>query len=225
MSSSFSLARTARRNWPASSSGSPRWRRAGIERGAQEIHVVHARDLDRVLEGEEHALARPLVGRHRQQVAAEIAHAALGDLIARRARPAPRRASILPEPFGPMIACTSPASTERSMPLRISRPSVEARVEVVDFEHFDGYPLRRALRTSGWVPGATLVAHPEPAWRNVEGYMRIQRTSSDAAFEAHGEELLRLDRELHRQFLQDFLQKPLTISDSASSCESPRWRQ
>ena len=55
---------------------------AGVERGAQEIGVVHAGDLDRVLEGEEHALARPLVGRHREQVAALIGDAALGDLIA-----------------------------------------------------------------------------------------------------------------------------------------------
>ena len=53
-----------------------------IDRGAQEIGVVHARDLDRVLEGEKHALARPLVGRHREQVAAEIGDAALGDLVA-----------------------------------------------------------------------------------------------------------------------------------------------
>ena len=45
---------------------------AGVERGAQEIHVVHAGDLDRVLEREEQPLARPLVGRHRQQVAPEI---------------------------------------------------------------------------------------------------------------------------------------------------------
>ena len=43
-----------------------------VERGAQEIHVVHARDLDRVLEGEKHALARPLVRRHREEIAAEI---------------------------------------------------------------------------------------------------------------------------------------------------------
>ena len=36
----------------------------GIDRGAQEIGVVHPGDFDRVLEGEKHALARPLVGRH-----------------------------------------------------------------------------------------------------------------------------------------------------------------
>src|SRR4029077_3492271 len=30
---------------------------------------------------------------------------------------------LLPEPFGPMIACTEPLSTTRSMPLRIVLPS------------------------------------------------------------------------------------------------------
>jgi hypothetical protein len=32
-----------------------------VERGAQEVGVVHARDLDRVLEGEEHAFGRALL--------------------------------------------------------------------------------------------------------------------------------------------------------------------
>src|SRR6266566_3969580 len=41
--------------------------------------------------------------------------------------PARTWASVLfPEPFGPMIACTSPVWTVRSTPVRISRPSTEA---------------------------------------------------------------------------------------------------
>ena len=40
----------------------------------------------------------------------------------------------MPEPFGPMIACTSPAFTARSMPLRIFLPST-FDVEVLDFKH------------------------------------------------------------------------------------------
>ena len=41
--------------------------------------------------------------------------------------PASTDASVdLPEPFGPMMACTSPAFTSRSMPRRISLPSTEA---------------------------------------------------------------------------------------------------
>ena len=41
--------------------------------------------------------------------------------------PASTDASVdLPEPLGPMMACTSPALTSRSIPLRISLPSTEA---------------------------------------------------------------------------------------------------
>ena len=41
--------------------------------------------------------------------------------------PASTDASVdLPEPLGPMMACTSPALTSRSMPRRISLPSTEA---------------------------------------------------------------------------------------------------
>src|SRR5260221_2932048 len=47
----------------------------GVERGAQEIQVVHAGDLDRVLEGEEDTGARPLIGREREEILSEIKHA------------------------------------------------------------------------------------------------------------------------------------------------------
>ena len=44
-----------------------------------------------------------------------------------RSFPASTEASVLlPEPFGPMIACTSPARTDRSIPLSISLPSTTA---------------------------------------------------------------------------------------------------
>ena len=44
-----------------------------VERGLEEVDVVHARDLDRILEREEHALARALLGRQREQVLALVA--------------------------------------------------------------------------------------------------------------------------------------------------------
>ncbi len=55
---------------------------ARVHGGAQEIHVVHAGNLDRILERQEDAGARPLVGRERQQVAPLVEHAALGHLVA-----------------------------------------------------------------------------------------------------------------------------------------------
>ena len=47
-----------------------------VERGLQEVALRDARDLDRVLEREEDALARALLGREREQVLAVEAHLA-----------------------------------------------------------------------------------------------------------------------------------------------------
>jgi hypothetical protein len=47
-----------------------------VQRGLQEVGVVHAGDLDRVLEGEEQAGARALFGGQREQVGAVVVHAA-----------------------------------------------------------------------------------------------------------------------------------------------------
>src|SRR6059036_3155632 len=81
--------------------------------------------------------------------------------------PARTWASVLfPDPFGPMMACTSPARTVRSTPRRISLPSI---------------PACRFLISSNTVPV-------------------IRR-----CLEADAEQPLRLDGELHRQFLEDFL--------------------
>ena len=52
-----------------------------VDCGAQEIHVVHARDLDWVLEGEKQAFTGSLVGLHREQVAAEIGHPTFAHLV------------------------------------------------------------------------------------------------------------------------------------------------
>ena len=57
-------------------------RRMRVQRRAQEVHVADAGDLDRVLEGQEHARARALLGCQRQQVLAVERHAAAGDLVA-----------------------------------------------------------------------------------------------------------------------------------------------
>src|SRR5580704_18807299 len=90
-----------------------------------------------------------------------------------------------------MIACTSPALTERSIPRRISRPSVSRAC--------------RSLISSI----TTLFRQIYPRDRSTSGLLFLQgkyRTpSTDAALEAHGEELLRFDRKFHRQLFQDFL--------------------
>ena len=57
-----------------------------VHGGAQEIHVVHARQFDRVLEREEHTGSRSFIGGERQQIQAQIRDRARRDLIAGLAR-------------------------------------------------------------------------------------------------------------------------------------------
>jgi hypothetical protein len=47
----------------------------------EQIDVVHARNFDRILEGEEHAFAGALFGGHREQVFALERHRALRDFV------------------------------------------------------------------------------------------------------------------------------------------------
>ena len=53
----------------------------GVERRLEEVHVADAGDLDRVLEGEEDAFARPILGGHFEQVLAVVGDASAGDLV------------------------------------------------------------------------------------------------------------------------------------------------
>ncbi len=79
---------------------------------------------------------------------------------------------LLPEPFGPMMEWTSPALIVRSMPFRISCPPTSTR---------------RLLTSSKLIPHLTC-------------QIFVHGISADAAFQAHAQQLLRLDRKLHRQF-------------------------
>ena len=73
----------ARGSRPASSSGSPRCLRMRVERRLQEVGVADAGNLDRVLEGEEDALARPLLRRPSSSRSLPSKRTvALGDLVA-----------------------------------------------------------------------------------------------------------------------------------------------
>ncbi len=60
-------------------------------------------------------------GAMREQILPHVGHAAAGHFVTRMAGDHLRQTSILPEPFGPMIAWTSPAFTCSVMPFRISR--------------------------------------------------------------------------------------------------------
>src|SRR6266568_5005954 len=85
-----------------------------------------------------------------------------------------------------MMAWISPASTLRSRPWRIFRPAISAR--------------RPRISRSGVIG-------------NCLRYMVDTASSSDAAFQRDRNQLLRLDREFHRQLLQHVLDE--AIDDKA----------
>src|SRR6202166_1868858 len=88
----------------------------------------------------------------------------------------------LPEPFGPMMACTSPLFTVSESPWRISRSSTRTC---------------RFLTSSNGIT----------SFRFFLVLGRTEGGLSDRTFEADRDQLLRLDRELHRQLLQHVLDK------------------
>src|SRR5690348_9263823 len=120
----------------------------------------------------------------------------------------------LPEPFGPMIACTSPLFTVSDSPWRISRSSTRtcrfftSSNAIIFFRCFPR-PEERRRRVSKDV-GRSLSSHPSrrPLARPPQDEALSNRT-----FKTDRDQLLRLDRELHRQLLQHVLDE--AIDDEA----------
>ena len=118
----------------------------GVQGGAQELDVGDARNLDRILEAEEQAVRGALVRLHGEQILAVERHRALGHLIAGPAAEHVARVD-LPEPFGPMIACTSPAFTARLMPFRIGLSATVAW-RFSNFQHVSSW-FRVKIESTG----------------------------------------------------------------------------
>src|SRR6478672_6605914 len=87
-----------------------------------------------------------------------------------------------------MMAWISPGFTFKEMPLRISLPST---------------PARRSLISSNSNAPSEKVTGERYAVSRFGSSLRSPL--ADAAFQAHREQLLRLDRELHRELLEDLL--------------------
>src|SRR5262252_370163 len=92
----------------------------------------------------------------------------------------------LPEPFGPMIACTSPLFTLSDSPWRISRSSTRT--------------CRSFTSSNGILVSQTFGG-------------AVRAKSTDRSLQRDRNQLLRLDRELHRQLLQHVLDE--TVDDEA----------
>src|SRR5229473_456825 len=134
----------------------------------------------------------------------------------------------LPEPFGPMMACTSPRFTVSESAWRISRSStrtcrfltsssgihsvlnlfdqfealLDARRHMLAYRrHFNSHRLHLIHEPTDLpTNGAQLFQH-EIFWLNHQ--------SAHTPLQADRDQLLRLDRELHRQLLQHVLHKTI----------------
>src|SRR3977135_2696250 len=124
----------------------------------------------------------------------------------------------LPEPFGPMMACTSPLFTVRESPWRISRSSTRTcrfltSSSGITFFHF--FLVLRSAEGASRRTGPTIF-FSHPSSRPPRALVRLAATRppqdeslSDRAFQRDRDQLLRLDRELHRQLLQHVLYKAI----------------
>src|SRR5580658_139565 len=167
----------------------------GVERGAQEIHVVHARDLDRVLEGEEDALTRPLVGAERQEVAALIGDAALRHVVAVAAGENARQRALAGAvgPHDRMHLAGGDAQIDAAEDLA---PIGDAGVQIGYLQHQSAFPS---------VSFNSLAQPTLPSRLTASSFCASTANSMGSSFRTS-------------------LQKPLTMSDSASSGERPRCR-
>ena len=105
----------------------------GVDGGAEEVGVADAGDLDRILEGEEDALAGALLGVHLEQVLAVEEDLALGHLVGVAAgEDAGQRA--LAGAVGPHDGVDL-AGVHRQVDAAEDFLVVDAGVQVVDFEH------------------------------------------------------------------------------------------
>src|SRR3981081_1116260 len=114
----------------------------------------------------------------------------------------------LPEPFGPMMAGTWPLFTVRESPWRISRSSTRTcrfltSSSGITFFHF--FLVLRSVQGASRRTGPTIF-FSHPLSRPLRGLLRM-RALSDRAFQRDRDQLLRLDRELHRQLPQHGLYK------------------
>src|SRR6202043_3537860 len=97
-----------------------------------------------------------------------------------------------------MIACTSPAFTARSRPLRISLPSISTCRFLISNSVIVFNPILRTFFRS--FPRKRESSSGSPLARGRAGC-----GSSDRSLERNRDQLLSLDRELHRQLLQHVL--------------------
>src|SRR3984957_12572560 len=116
----------------------------------------------------------------------------------------------LPEPFGPMMACTSPLLTASESPWRISRSSTRTCRFLtwssgITFFHLFPRPEERRRRVSKDV--ANHLSFPHSSFETAAARPPQDEELPKRSLQRDRDQLLRLDREFHRQLLQHVLHK------------------
>src|SRR5690606_35483738 len=167
----------------------------GVERAAQEVGVVHARDLDRVLEGQEQAGGGALLRLQLQQGLAVELDRAGGDLVAVAAGEDVAK--------GRLAGAVGAHDGVHLARLDLQREALEdflagdAGVEVFDLEH--------GIGDSGLGEGSGRRRRPQPT---------LPSSETSSSFLASTANSIGSSR-------KTCLQKPSTISETASSSEMP----
>src|SRR5216683_4787023 len=110
----------------------------------------------------------------------------------------------LPEPFGPMMACTSPLFTVSESPWRISRSSTRTCRSLTSSSGITFFRFFLVL-TSAKGAFRRTGADTNPLFSSFETAAArppLDEVLSDAALQRDRDQFLRLDREFHRQLLQ-----------------------
>src|SRR5262249_7440140 len=114
------------------------WPARRVERGLEEVGVVHTRNLDWILERHEHALARARFGIHREQIPPVVQHLPRGHLVFRVSRQHASQCA-----FARTVRShdrVDLSGIDRQMDPAKDPPTPASNVQVCDCEHCDNYP-------------------------------------------------------------------------------------
>src|ERR1700744_5653663 len=114
----------------------------------------------------------------------------------------------LPEPFGPMMAWTSPSFTVSDSPWRISRSSTRTCKFLTSSSaiSLSNLTLVLALRTAAArLEGRPL--HSFPSFETTASRSPQDEALANRSFQRNRNQLLRFHRKFHRQLLQNVLHK------------------
>src|SRR4051812_20174887 len=180
-----------------------------VQRGLQEVGVVHAGDLDRILERHEHAFAGPFVWVEVQQILAVKRHLAGRDFVLRVTRQGAGKGALSGSVRTHDRVHFAGVDVEVD-PLE-DLFAFDVDLEILDIEHFFIFAGAYVFAYLSWGPTPT-TCQPSltlgPTANSNKPLGAAQQFLADRTLETDTQELLSFDGELHRQLAEDFLAEP-----------------